>query len=64
MTQWLGAAAAEAMLLGKMSDMMRKDVDKALSEAPAGKPQPSRFTRREAAAREAAQVRRRPARSP
>ena len=56
MSQWLGASTAEAMLLSKMSEVMRKDVDKALAEAPAGKPQPSRFTRKEAAAREAAQV--------
>lgn len=55
-SRWLGASTAEATLLSKMSEMMRKDVDKALAEASSGKPQPSRFTRKEMLAREAAQV--------
>jgi hypothetical protein len=37
--RWLGMAAAEPTLLAKMSDIMRKDVEKAVAEAP-GKPQP------------------------
>lgn len=46
----------EAVLLSKMSDIMRKDVEKAIKEAPVGKPQPSHFTRKEADAREIALV--------
>jgi hypothetical protein len=37
--RWLGMAAVEPTLLAKMSDIMRKEVEKAVAEAP-GKPQP------------------------
>ncbi len=41
------------VLLDKMPAAMRKDVDAAIAELPAGKKQPSRWTRREAAERAA-----------
>lgn len=37
--QWLSAGVLEGALLGKMSDIMRKDVEKAVAEAPS-KPEP------------------------
>lgn len=37
--RWLGTAAMEPTLLAKMSDVMRKDVEKAVAEAP-GRPEP------------------------
>ena len=43
--QWLGQAAVEATLLAKMSDVMRKDVEKAIMEAPQ-RPEPQRLTRK------------------
>jgi len=37
--QWLGTCAVDSALLSKMSDIMRKDVEKAVAEAPA-RPEP------------------------
>lgn len=48
---YLGAGVVAGVLLDKMPAAMRKDVDSAVENLPAGKKQPSRFTRREAAER-------------
>lgn len=53
---YLGQGVVAGVLLDKMPAAMRKDVDAAIADLPAGKKQPSRFTRKEAverAAREA-----------
>jgi hypothetical protein len=48
---YLGQAVVAGVLLDKMPAAMRKDVDAAIAELPAARKRPSRFTRREAAAR-------------
>ncbi|KAL4424717.1 hypothetical protein ABPG77_000060 [Micractinium sp. CCAP 211/92] len=50
---YLGQGVVAGVLLDKMPAAMRKDVDAAITELPAGKKQPSRWTRREAAERAA-----------
>ncbi len=50
----MGAATVQATLVDKMPDAMRKDVEKSIQEAPAGRRQPERFTRKEQARRAAA----------
>lgn len=50
---YLGQGVVSGVLLDKMPAAMRKDVDAAIAELPAGKKQPSRWTRREAAERAA-----------
>ena len=51
---WMGAAPVQATLVEKMPDTMRKDVERSIQEAPAGRKQPERFTRKEQARRAAA----------
>ena len=48
---WLGAEAVQGTLLDKMPELMRKDLEKLLAEAPGGRRRAQRFTRREAARR-------------
>lgn len=50
--QWLGTDAVSGILLDKMPDAMRKDVEKSVAENP-DKPKPPRLTRSQAAARKA-----------
>ena len=51
---WMGAAIVQATLVERMPDAMRKDMEKSIQEAPAGRKQPERFTRKEQARRAAA----------
>lgn len=51
---WLGVDYVQGSLCSKMPDLMRKDVEKLISEYSGSKTQPERFTRREQAARDAA----------
>lgn len=52
---WLGPDIVRSLLLDKMPDMMRKDIEKLVEEAGAGiRKQPERFTRKEMSRRAAA----------
>lgn len=50
---WVGAPVVQSVLLEKMSDAMRKDVEGAIQALPPGKKKAERFTRKEAVARAA-----------
>lgn len=53
MAQWVGRASVESVLLEKMRDAMKKDVDVWLSNLPDEKPKAARLTRKAAAIQKA-----------
>lgn len=55
LSSWVGPAVVQSVLIDKMNDAMKKDVATSVAELPPGKKKPLRFTRKEAAARAAAE---------